>query len=153
MEPEEDSPLVAKLRFLLNRSTKIEITDGRVFVGQFMCIDHSKNIILSGAYEYRPSSTKSESTSGCQDLRAISEALTAALSAGRSQGEKSGIAAKTVPPKPSIPKRTDEEGTFVGQVMIPGHHIIKAEMDCSHLRSLDIRLKAPTKFGMDYLRG
>jgi small nuclear ribonucleoprotein (snRNP)-like protein len=54
MEPEEDSPSVAKLRSLLNRSTRIEITDGRLFVGQFMCIDHSKNIILAGAYESRP---------------------------------------------------------------------------------------------------
>src|SRR5690554_2495821 len=59
MEPTEDPPLVATLRSLLNRSTRIEITDGRVFVGQFMCIDHSKNIILSAAYESRPSSTSS----------------------------------------------------------------------------------------------
>ncbi|KAF9927928.1 hypothetical protein FBU30_002766 [Linnemannia zychae] len=53
MEPKEDKPSVAQLRSLLNRSTRIKITDGRLFIGQFMCIDHSKNIILSAAYEYR----------------------------------------------------------------------------------------------------
>lgn len=43
---------------------------------------------------------------------------------------------------------------FVGLVMIPGHHIVKAEMDCSHLRGADSRIKAPTKiYGLDYLRG
>jgi small nuclear ribonucleoprotein (snRNP)-like protein len=53
MEPKEDKPSVAKLRSLLNRTTRIKITDGRLFIGQFMCIDHSKNIILSAAHEYR----------------------------------------------------------------------------------------------------
>lgn len=52
MEPKEDKPSVAQLRSLLNRTTRIKITDGRLFIGQFMCIDHSKNIILSAAHEY-----------------------------------------------------------------------------------------------------
>lgn len=53
MEPKEDKPSVAQMRSLLNQTTRIKITDGRLFIGQFMCIDHSKNIILSAAYEYR----------------------------------------------------------------------------------------------------
>jgi small nuclear ribonucleoprotein (snRNP)-like protein len=67
MEPKEDKPSVAQLRSLLNRTTRIKITDGRLFVGQFMCIDHSKNIILSAAQEYRmttPDSAKGINGSG-----------------------------------------------------------------------------------------
>ncbi|KAI8595759.1 hypothetical protein EDD21DRAFT_287414, partial [Dissophora ornata] len=62
------------LRSLLNRSTRIKITDGRIFIGQFMCIDNSKNIILSGAYESRPPSSVSASASACsvsQDKQAM----------------------------------------------------------------------------------
>ncbi|KAG0053264.1 hypothetical protein BGZ83_001434 [Gryganskiella cystojenkinii] len=106
MEPSEDPIMVAKLRSFLSRNTRIEITDGRLFVGQFMCIDHSKNIILAGAYESRPE-------------------------------------------KPS----SSSEKRFVGLVMIPGHHIVKAEMDASHLRGVDARIKATTKYDLDYLRG
>ncbi|KAF9120280.1 hypothetical protein BGW39_011528 [Mortierella sp. 14UC] len=65
MEPKEDKPSVAQLRSLLNRTTRIKITDGRLFVGQFMCIDHSKNIILSAAHEYRTTAkTSPDSTKG-----------------------------------------------------------------------------------------
>ena len=67
MEPKEDKPSVAQLRSLLNRTTRIKITDGRLFVGQFMCIDHSKNIILSAAYEYRTTKTISDTTDGPND--------------------------------------------------------------------------------------
>ncbi|KAF9910402.1 hypothetical protein EC991_006667 [Linnemannia zychae] len=68
MEPKEDKPSVAQLRSLLNRTTRIKITDGRIFVGQFMCIDHSKNIILSAAHEYRTTSkTPPESAKGAGD--------------------------------------------------------------------------------------
>lgn len=63
----EDPPLVAKLRSLLNRNTRIEITDGRLFVGQFMCIDHSKNIILAGAYESRPHGTATGTEAEAQE--------------------------------------------------------------------------------------
>ena len=70
MEPKEDKPSVAQLRSLLNRTTRIKITDGRLFIGQFMCIDHSKNIILSAAYEYRTTAkpnNNNNSTSDCTD--------------------------------------------------------------------------------------
>ncbi|KAK3834615.1 MAG: LSM domain-containing protein [Linnemannia elongata] len=126
MEPKEDKPSVAQLRSLLNRTTRIKITDGRLFVGQFMCIDHSKNIILSAAYEYRTTAktNNSNNTSDCTDTE--------------SNTTSSSTCAKR----------------FVGLVMIPGHHIVKAEMDCSHLRGADSRIKAPTKtYGLDYLRG
>ncbi|KAJ3309064.1 hypothetical protein HDU76_003742, partial [Blyttiomyces sp. JEL0837] len=50
---ENDHPLVAKLRDMLNLKTRVMITDGRVFTGIFMCVDKDKNIILSGAEEFR----------------------------------------------------------------------------------------------------
>ncbi|KAF9419447.1 hypothetical protein BGZ76_004244 [Entomortierella beljakovae] len=101
MEPREDPPLVAKLRSLLNRSARIEVTDGRVFIGHFMCIDHSKNIILSGTYEYQPSSAKlRDSNSNCQDMAAIAAGI--------------GSANVTIPiPKPGILKSKEEEGIFL----------------------------------------
>jgi len=38
--------------------------------------------------------------------------------------------------------------------MIPGHHIVKAEMDAGHLRGVDGRISASKKFDLDYyLRG
>ncbi|KAF9544011.1 hypothetical protein EC957_000280 [Mortierella hygrophila] len=74
MEPKEDKPSVAQLRSLLNQTTRIKITDGRLFIGQFMCIDHSKNIILSAAYEYRTTAktnnNNNSNTSDCTDAEA-----------------------------------------------------------------------------------
>ncbi|CAO3572630.1 unnamed protein product [Mortierella alpina] len=137
MEPREDPPLVAKLRSLLNRSTRIEITDGRLFVGQFMCIDHSKNIILSGAYESRPKAAhRSQLTSSTRPSITTT-------------GEDPGSASlKSILRN----KKEEAEQRFVGLVMIPGHHIVKAEMDFSHLRGADSRIKTPT-YNLDYLRG
>ncbi|KAI1306548.1 hypothetical protein EDD11_004711 [Mortierella claussenii] len=164
IEPKEDPPLVAKLRSLLNRSTRIEITDGRLFVGQFMCIDHAKNIILSGTYESRPYSDPplaataneqepSGGPTGLQDKNAIAEAAAAvvAASATSTAARESPVAP---PPKRGILKKRkeDAERRFVGQIMIPGHHIVKCEMDCSHLRGADSRLKA-AKYDADYLKG
>ncbi|KAI7818814.1 hypothetical protein BC939DRAFT_462064 [Gamsiella multidivaricata] len=177
MEPIEDPPQVAKLRSLLNRSARIEITDGRLFVGQFMCIDHSKNIILAGAYESRPLSsaaaaggTGANASTVSQDIKAIAAATSAAISASNSASASGagspGVAAAvavsgdsseeaTPKPRPGILKRNseEEEKRFVGQIMIPGHHIVKAEMDCSHLRGADSRLKAPLTYNLDYLLG
>ncbi|KAF9377278.1 hypothetical protein CPB97_010295 [Podila verticillata] len=126
----EDPPLVAKLRSLLNRNTRIEITDGRLFVGQFMCIDHSKNIILAGAYESRPHGTATGTEAEAQET----------------------TGAARLAPDVGSNKKSDEDRRFVGLVMIPGHHIVKAEMDCSHLRGSDSRIRAP-KYDAEYLLG
>ncbi|KAF9318239.1 hypothetical protein BG003_011633 [Podila horticola] len=132
----EDPPLVAKLRSLLNRNTRIEITDGRLFVGQFMCIDHSKNIILAGAYESRPNAPASKAGGPGVDAKAPQE---------------TGVESRLAPDVGSN-KKGDEDRRFVGLVMIPGHHIVKAEMDCSHLRGTDSRIRAP-KYDAEYLLG
>ncbi|KAK3816642.1 MAG: hypothetical protein J3Q66DRAFT_200921 [Benniella sp.] len=144
MEPVEDPPMVAKLRSLLNRGARIEITDGRVFMGQFMCIDHSKNIILAGAFESRPTQPLPADQSTTQPAPGVAEAL-ATLTGDDASKRKPGIPKKAPPP--------EDEKRFVGQVMIPGHHIVRAEMDCSHLRGTDSRLQVPGIFDLNYLRG
>ncbi|KAF9973058.1 hypothetical protein BGZ65_009469 [Modicella reniformis] len=49
--------------------------------------------------------------------------------------------------------RKDQKKRFVGQVMIPGHHIVKAEIDCSHLQSANSQLQAAGRYTLDYLKG
>ncbi|KAF9131424.1 hypothetical protein BGX30_013113 [Mortierella sp. GBA39] len=161
MEPKEDKPSVAQMRSLLNQTTRIKITDGRLFIGQFMCIDHSKNIILSAAYEYRTtaktnSNNNNNNTSDCTDVESD-------IKSSSTSGAGEDIPLKTL----SINAQQDtvlttgqsrnkeeEAKRFVGLVMIPGRHIVKADIDCSHLRGADSRIKAPTKiYGLDYLRG
>ncbi|KAF9430063.1 hypothetical protein BGZ94_008497 [Podila epigama] len=139
--PEEDPPLVAKLRSLLNRNTRIEITDGRVFVGQFMCMDHSKNIILASAYESRPHTT-------CTTATEATTTATGDAQPSATLPTMSGSGAK----RTSVKSSTDEDRRFVGLVMIPGHHLVRVEMDCSHLRGSDSRIRAP-KYDVDYLLG
>jgi len=36
----------------LGRSMRIKMTDGRTLIGQFVCTDKDKNVILSSAQEY-----------------------------------------------------------------------------------------------------
>lgn len=68
------SPLVKRARKLLYRNLRVGVTDGRVFVGKFHCLDKQGNIILYDAVEYRqitkPSSS-SPSTSDCMEHRSL----------------------------------------------------------------------------------
>ncbi|CAO3614050.1 unnamed protein product [Cunninghamella blakesleeana] len=48
-----DIDKVNLLRSYLNFKARIQITDGRVFIGTFVCIDKQKNIILAQAEEFR----------------------------------------------------------------------------------------------------
>ncbi|KAJ3043803.1 hypothetical protein HDV00_004211 [Rhizophlyctis rosea] len=81
--PIPDHPDVAKLRTYLSRKCRITASDGRVFVGHFMCIDKGRNIILSGTEE------------------------------SNKFGEK----------------------RFLGLVMIPGKHLVKAEMEVTEKKA------------------
>jgi small nuclear ribonucleoprotein (snRNP)-like protein len=47
-----DSPGRQKLRSWLNKNLKIEMTDGRVLVGIFLCTDRDANVILGSCSEY-----------------------------------------------------------------------------------------------------
>ncbi|CAO3638008.1 hypothetical protein BJ944DRAFT_237512 [Cunninghamella echinulata] len=48
-----DIDKVNLLRSYLNFKTRIQISDGRIFIGTFVCIDKQKNIILAQAEEFR----------------------------------------------------------------------------------------------------
>ncbi|KAK9883596.1 hypothetical protein WA026_001771 [Henosepilachna vigintioctopunctata] len=49
-----NSPVVQKLRGLLNKMLKIEMSDGRVLIGTFLCTDADANVILGSCSEYLP---------------------------------------------------------------------------------------------------
>ena len=43
------------LKNWLNKSFKIEMTDGRILIGIFLCTDRDGNIILGSCHEYHKS--------------------------------------------------------------------------------------------------
>ncbi|XP_071441915.1 N-alpha-acetyltransferase 38-A, NatC auxiliary subunit [Hetaerina americana] len=47
-----DTPGKLKLRSWLNKNMKIEMTDGRVLIGIFLCTDRNCNMILGSCSEY-----------------------------------------------------------------------------------------------------
>lgn len=61
--PNKDSPGREKLRSWLNKTLKIEMTDGRVLIGSFLCTDRDANIILGSCREY----LSSEEQNSAQD--------------------------------------------------------------------------------------
>lgn len=46
------SPLRLRLESWLNKNMKIEMTDGRVLIGIFLCTDRDRNVILGSCSEY-----------------------------------------------------------------------------------------------------
>ncbi|XP_072948709.1 N-alpha-acetyltransferase 38-B, NatC auxiliary subunit [Epargyreus clarus] len=58
VQPREDVKVVeepegkAKLRKWLNMNFRIEMTDGRVLIGVFLCTDRDANVILGACSEY-----------------------------------------------------------------------------------------------------
>jgi small nuclear ribonucleoprotein (snRNP)-like protein len=46
---------IQELTSYLNFKARIKITDGRTFIGTFVCIDKEKNIILAHTEEFRSS--------------------------------------------------------------------------------------------------
>lgn len=48
----EISPLRQRLRSWLNKNMRIEMTDGRILYGIFLCTDRDRNVILGSCAEY-----------------------------------------------------------------------------------------------------
>ncbi|GAA5796754.1 hypothetical protein EDC94DRAFT_232344 [Helicostylum pulchrum] len=44
---------IKRLTSYLNFKSRVKITDGRTFIGTFVCIDKEKNIILAHTEEFR----------------------------------------------------------------------------------------------------
>ncbi|KAF2151938.1 hypothetical protein K461DRAFT_294803 [Myriangium duriaei CBS 260.36] len=87
---------------LLNRSLRIHINDGRMFVGNLKCTDRERNVVLATTYEYRRPSPQ-----------AVEQAMVEAARAGSSGG---GV-------------KVDMVRRFVGLVVVPGAYITKIETD------------------------
>lgn len=56
------SPGAGKLRGWLNKSLRIQMFDGRVLVGVFLCTDRDANVILGSCTEYLPAENTEETT-------------------------------------------------------------------------------------------
>lgn len=54
------SPGIVKLRSWLNKSLRIDMSDGRVLVGIFLCTDRDANVILGSCTEYLPEDANEE---------------------------------------------------------------------------------------------
>lgn len=54
------SPGAMKLRSWLNKTFRVEMTDGRVLTGVFLCTDRDANIILGSCSEYLPIDEKTK---------------------------------------------------------------------------------------------
>ncbi|KAF2719370.1 hypothetical protein K431DRAFT_228832 [Polychaeton citri CBS 116435] len=97
------------LSTFLDRTLRVHISDGRVFVGQLKCTDSERNLILAMTQEYRPPTDT--------EVRRFHE---------KHQGEdteREGGRALAHRPKLEMKKR------FVGMVVVPGNHIQKIEME------------------------
>ncbi|KAI1187630.1 hypothetical protein F5B17DRAFT_398671 [Nemania serpens] len=90
----------AYLKSLLNKTLRIHVTDGRMFVGTFKCTDTDRNVVLSLTYEYRQPSQQT-----------LAEAAAAAAMTN----------SKTV--------KADMTSRYLGLVVIPGQHIVKMEVE------------------------
>ncbi|KAJ1539562.1 hypothetical protein HK096_000626, partial [Nowakowskiella sp. JEL0078] len=47
-----ESPNILALKQYLNTASKISVSDGRLFEGQFVGVDKEKNVLLAGTTEY-----------------------------------------------------------------------------------------------------
>lgn len=56
-----------KLRNWLNKCLRVEMSDGRVLVGIFLCTDRDANIILGSCTEYLPEENKETSSAYVND--------------------------------------------------------------------------------------
>ncbi|KAK5940560.1 hypothetical protein PMZ80_006977 [Knufia obscura] len=89
------------LESLLGKTLHITVLDGRLFTGIFKCTDNESNIILGNSFEYRMPSKSAEE-------KAMAEAKTTGKSA-----------------------KADMTSRFVGLIVVPGHQIVKVELEGS----------------------
>ncbi|KAK1783670.1 hypothetical protein QBC45DRAFT_837 [Copromyces sp. CBS 386.78] len=134
--PTEREEATEWLNSLLNKNLRVSVTDGRMFWGQFKCVDAESNIILHSTYEYRfPTSSQ---------LAAAAAAVTASLAPSSSTITSSS--ALSAPSDPSAPSsaaleeaydkaaaagklKVDLSSRYLGLVVIPGEHITKIELE------------------------
>ncbi|KAK3246455.1 hypothetical protein CYMTET_44007 [Cymbomonas tetramitiformis] len=68
-QPPMDPPVVQRARQLLYRRMKVEVTDGRIMVGNFHCLDKQGNLLLQNTTETR--TTRAEEGGEKQQQRTL----------------------------------------------------------------------------------
>jgi small nuclear ribonucleoprotein (snRNP)-like protein len=98
----KDSESVIKLKSYLDKFWKIEIQDGRTFIGKLRCVDSGRNVVLSEATELKQ--------------------IQFTTKEGGILLTKEGVKIKT-----ENIKKEDER--FVGHVIVPGKYIVRSFVD------------------------
>lgn len=93
----------------LNETMKIQMTDGRIVIGTFLCTDKDKNIVLGSACEYVTSTCKPNDNTQPTSQDERDQRVSKPLDAGRG------------------PRN-------LGLAMVPGNHIVSIHLDQSGLK-------------------
>ena len=108
LTPEGEAALSAA-RPLLDRSARVLLSDGRLVVGRFYCLDREGNVVLVDAFTQSPAKpTQAGAGTGTG----------AGAGAGAGAGESSRALA-------------EEPWRSVGVVMVPGRHLVRIEVEAS----------------------
>ena len=52
-DPAQEAESVTRIRDLLQRILRVFISDGRIFIGTFVCTDKARNLILTNTEEFK----------------------------------------------------------------------------------------------------
>lgn len=102
LAPEGEAALAAA-RQLLDRTARVLLSDGRLVVGRFYCLDREGNVVLVDAFTQSPAK---------------------APLAGAGMGEGAGAGKSSSAP-------TEEPWRSVGVVMVPGRHLVRIEVEAA----------------------
>jgi small nuclear ribonucleoprotein (snRNP)-like protein len=92
---------------------RVTLSDGRVIVGRFYCLDRERNVVLTEAYTQLPApATPSSPAAAAAAAAAAAPAVPAMTAAEVAAAEEASLAAR-----------------FLGVVMVPGRHLVKAEVE------------------------
>lgn len=92
----------------LDQTMKIQMTDGRIVIGTFLCTDKDKNIILGGAYEYVTPISKPNDTVQEENKQDGHQACTTRPSIDANKGPRN-----------------------LGLAMVPGNYIVSIHLESS----------------------
>ncbi|KAL0466551.1 hypothetical protein QR685DRAFT_99410 [Neurospora intermedia] len=143
--PEDRDDATDWLNSLLNKNLRVSVTDGRMFWGQFKCVDAESNIILHSAYEYRfPTSSQVAAAAAA----AITSSSVTPTPTGTTITSSSALSAPSDsdPSLSATPQEAYESATtsssssagkvkvdltsrHLGLVVIPGQYITKIELE------------------------
>ncbi|KAK3334983.1 hypothetical protein B0H65DRAFT_339371 [Neurospora tetraspora] len=157
--PEERDDATEWLNSLLNKNLRVSVTDGRMFWGQFKCVDAESNIILHSTYEYRfPTSSQlaaaaaAVTSSLSPSSVAPSSTITSSSALSAPSDPSPSSSDPSAPPAPSSSSnnptptsvdleqaydratssgkiKVDLSSRYLGLVVIPGEYITKIELE------------------------